>query len=413
MKTDKFMNQRIGWGSFLALSVLAGCSSGGSAPATSGAGSSPTAAPSASATATASPTPTPTPAVTANPSGFTITGPSPAATYAAFDGEIKSFMRQYGIRAGQLAVAKGGHVLYSHAYTNSTDPTYMITLPTSIMRVSSNSKALVTAAMTMLFAENKVTPSTPVWSFLGIARPLLPSQTPDARAGQITVQELIDHTAGLGGSSSSDPEFNMYEIEGAAGNSGPLTEAQYAAYLYGQPLNSNPGSTMVYSNDGYFLLQEVIQKATGENYMTWVDANVLAPIGITDAIVSATALSGKRSNETTCDDPFTGPSVLFPKQSLIVPDCYGGITVYEIDPGSTSISISAQSLASFAGHYDVYGLGPRAAGYAREGSFVGSVSWMESLNDGYDFAFSFNRRVDQNGNIFSITPLTQYFEQNI
>ncbi|MDQ2681089.1 MAG: hypothetical protein M3Y21_08730 [Candidatus Eremiobacteraeota bacterium] len=67
----------------------------------------------------------------------------------------------------------------------------------------------------------------------------------------------------------------------------------------------------------------------------------------------------------------------------------------------------------FAGNYNVYGLGPRLPGYAREGSYVGSISFMQTLNDGYDFAFSFNSRVDQNGNGFDISPLNQYFAQNI
>jgi CubicO group peptidase (beta-lactamase class C family) len=322
-------------------------------------------------------------------------------------------MQQFGIRAGQLAVGKGGAVVYSHAYTNTTDPTYAITQPTSIMRVSSNSKALVTAAMTILFAQNKVTPSTSLWSYLGISKPLLPSQTPDSRAGEITLQELIDHTAGLHDSSGSAPEFNMHSIEVQAGNSGPLTQAQFTAYLYGMPLGSDPGTAEVYSNDGYYLLARVIEKATGRNYLTWIDANVLAPIGVTDAVVTATAENGRRANETTCDDPESGPSVLGPQQAVTLPDCYGGISVYEVLDGPTSISISAQSLVKYAGHYNVYGLGGRAPGSDREGSFVGSVSWMESLADGYDFAFTFNSRVDRYGNLFDIVPLTQYFETNV
>jgi CubicO group peptidase (beta-lactamase class C family) len=322
-------------------------------------------------------------------------------------------MQQYGIRAGQLAIGKAGAIVYSHAYTNSTDPSYAITQPTSIMRVSSNSKAFVTGAMTILFAENLVSPSTPLWSYLGITQPLLASQTPDARASQITLAELIDHTAGFHDSSGSAPEFNMYAIERAAGNSGPLTKAQFTAYLFGQPLYSDPGTVETYSNEDYYLLARVIEKAVGEDYLTWVDANLLAPIGITDDVVTATAQSGRRPNEATCDDPSTGFSVLTPQQEATVPGCYGGITVYEVLDGPTSISVSAQSLAIYAGHYNVYGLGARAAGYAREGSFVGSLSWMESLSDGYDFAFTFNSRVDQNDNLIDVTPLTTYLETHV
>ncbi len=393
----------------------------GTATATPAPGSTPTASPHPTATptatptgsATATPTPAPSASPTANASGFTITGAAGPAKYAAFDGEIKSFMQQYGIRAGQLAVGKAGTIVYSHAYTNSTDPSYMITQPTSIMRISSNSKAFVTGAMTKLFAQGVLTPSTPLWSYLGVTQPLLGSQTPDPRAGQITLQELIDHTAGFHDSSGTAPEFNMYSIEQAAGNTGPLTKAQFTAYLYGQPLYSAPGTTDTYSNEDYYLLARVIEKAVGEDYLTWINANLLTPIGITDDVVTATAQSGKRANETTCDDPSTGYSVLTPQQANLVPACYGGVTVYEVLDGPTSISVSAQSLAMYAGHYNVYGLGARTAGYAREGSFVGSLSWMESLNDGYDFSFNFNSRVDQSDNLIDVTPLTTYLENNV
>jgi len=346
-------------------------------------------------------------------SGFTIAGSSAAARYSALDQQMKSFMQRYGIRAGQLAVGTGSTLLFSHAYTNSSDPSYMITLPTSIMRVSSISKALVTAAITKLYAANVISPSTLVYPYLGVTNPLLPTQTPDPNTNAITVQELVDHTAGLHDSSASAPEFNMYSIERAAGLNGPLSKDQFTAYLYGAPLSSVPGTREVYSNDGYYLLARVIEKATGQNYINWIDANVLAPIGITDAVITATAASARRPNEVQCDDPATGPSVLTPQQDTIVPDCYGGITYYEILDGPTSLSISAQSLVRYAGTYNTYGLGARQPGYAREGSFVGSISWMEALGDGDNFVFTFNSRVDQNGNAFDISPLTKYFETNV
>jgi CubicO group peptidase (beta-lactamase class C family) len=347
-------------------------------------------------------------------SGFTIKrGPAGPAQWDAFDDKMRAFMRQNGIRAGQLAVATAGTVVYSHAYTNAMDPSYVITQPTSIMRVSSNSKALVTAAITKLYAAGTISPSTLAYPYLGVTKPLLASQTPDPRSNQITVDELVNHTAGLPNSSGASPEFNMWTIERQANIDGPLSAAQFAAYLYGVPLTSNPGTTEVYSNDGYFLLQRIVEKATGQDYLTWVDAHVLAPVGIDDAVVTHTAADERRSNETTCDDPNTGPSVLKPVRAPIVPDCYGGISVYEILGGPTSISISAQSLAKFIGTYNVYGLGGRAPGYAREGSFVGSTSWMESLDNGYDFAFTFNARENRQQQYFDISSLTTYFESHI
>jgi CubicO group peptidase (beta-lactamase class C family) len=399
------------WALAIAIVLCAGCSSSGAPPSPTAAPTvapshAPTPAPTPTATATPTPTSTPTPA------GFTIMG-TPSTTYAKLDAEMQSFMQQNGIRAGQLSIGKAGTALFSHGYTNSIDPSYAIRQPTSIMRIASNSKALVTGAITKLYAAGTISPSTLVYPYLGVTQPLLSSQTPDPNANAITVQELVNHTAGLHNSDGSAPEFNMQSIEIAAGNIGPLTDAQFTAYLYGQPLYSVPGATAVYSNEGYYLLARVVEKATGQHYIDWINANLLEPIGIDDAVVSATALSGRRPNEVTYDDPSTGFSVLTPQAYNLVPDAYGGLYVSEVLDGPTTIAISAQSLAIYAGHYNVYGLGGHTPGTAREGSINGTSSWMESLPDGYDFSFIFNTRVDRKGNEFDMTPLTSYLEGNI
>ncbi len=174
----------------------------------------------------------PTPPPGPPPPPFVVTGASTgsAAKYKYLDATMRSFMQQYGIPAGQLAIADAGQVLFSHAYTNTAYTTY-ITEPTFIMRVASNSKALVCAAITELYAMHVLSPDIHVYSFLGVHAPLLPNQPGDPRAEAITIRELVAHTAGLSGADDTlSPEFNMWSIEVAAGNTGPLTDAQFTAY---------------------------------------------------------------------------------------------------------------------------------------------------------------------------------------
>jgi hypothetical protein len=71
-----------------------------------------------------------------------------------------------------------------------------------------------------------------------------------------------------------------------------------------------------------------------------------------------------------------------------------------------SVATSAQSLAIFAGYYNVYGLGPRNTGSTREGSFPGTHSWTESLKDVTDYALPFDTRVDGLGNQYAINTLS-------
>ncbi len=73
------------------------------------------------------------------------------------------------------------------------------------------------------------------------------------------------------------------------------------------------------------------------------------------------------------------------------------MSVMEVLDGPASIAISAQSLAVLAGTYNVYGLGGRRTGAERQGSWVGTSSWLESTTNGLDFSFIFDTRVNAEG----------------
>ena len=182
-------------------------------------------------------------------------------------------------------------------------------------------------------------------------------------------------------------------------------QAQFTAYLYGLRLSSAPGTAYVYSSDGYYLLARVIEKAVGENYLDWVDANVLAPVGVTDAVVSATAQGERRPNEVPYDDPNTGRSVLAPQQDVTLPDAYGGLTVFEDLDGASVDRHLRPVPGEVRRNLQRLRLGAHQRGYWRDGTLAGTRSWMESLGDGVDFAFIFNTRVDRSGAKFDVVPL--------
>ncbi len=98
---------------------------------------------------------------------------------------------------------------------------------------------LLTAAFSNLLAEGKLNGGERVYKYLGIKSPLLSSQTVDPRSNNIISLELAEHTAGLPGEGAGDPLFEMRDIEVALGAQ-PLTETQFAQYLYGTPLLSQP-----------------------------------------------------------------------------------------------------------------------------------------------------------------------------
>lgn len=303
---------------------------------------------------------------------------------------ISSWMKSNNIPAAQLAVRENGKLIISHAYTLKGSG-YKTVTTSNVFRLASISKMLVTAAYSQMLTEGKLTGNEYVFPYLGITAPLLTSETPSSLINTITVNELYEHTSGLPGSGVGDPLFEMRDIEVELGAE-PLSELQFAEYLYGVPLNSIPGEVYNYSNVGYFLLAMVVEKAAHQEYFGYIKKNLLKPLKMTNWTLSPTLESKASPNEITADDPYTGPSVfdLSPNAPLKPFNFEGGDIIWELTKGPTDLVTNATSVSNFIHTWDVYGLGARQYDYARDGCVPGVATWAESLNATIDFSILFN-----------------------
>jgi CubicO group peptidase (beta-lactamase class C family) len=311
--------------------------------------------------------------------------------YTNLDTIVENWMSTYDIHAAQLAVRSKGKLIFSHAYTKGS--AYSTVTTTNVFRLASISKMVETAAFTKLVSEGKLTGKERVFSYLGINAPLLASQKPDKRINKITVNELVAHTSGLPGSGDGDPLFQMRDIELKLGSE-PLTESQFAQYLYGVPLNSDPGATSVYSNVGYFLLSQVIARAANMSYVDYVQSEIIQPLGMTNWTLSPTSHKKVDRNEVFADAPYTGPSVFdLSTQPAQAPFNFeGGNIMWEVTAGPTDFVTNAESVSKFINTWNVYGTGGRAVDYARDGCIPGASTWAESRSANVDFALLFNKQ---------------------
>jgi CubicO group peptidase (beta-lactamase class C family) len=88
----------------------------------------------------------------------------------------------------------------------------------------------------------------------------------------ITVDNLLTHTAGGWAADDNDPMFH---------NNGWDQAKLISSTIDDVPLVSQPGTQWPYSNFGYCVLGRVIEQVTGQPYKAYVQANILAPYGIT------------------------------------------------------------------------------------------------------------------------------------
>ena len=111
-------------------------------------------------------------------------------------------------------------------------------------------------------------------------------EMPQYRA-PITVAMLLHHTSGI---------RDMLELGVYAGyeTAGSVSRAESLKLVMTQPdTNFVPGSQFRYSNSGYLLLSEIVERASGVPFAVYMKENVFAPMGMKRTMV----LTGARTTE--------------------------------------------------------------------------------------------------------------------
>ncbi len=230
-------------------------------------------------TATAAPTPEPTAAPAA----------APLPALAAYDDAIRAYMARVAAPAGVLAVVRDGRLVHHGTYGLLADGS--APHAASRWRVASVTKMWTASAVRTLVAQGRLSYGTTVYPLAGVT----PAGTADPRLARVTVQQLLDHSGGWDSSQSGDPMFDSRRIARSLGVASPPSLAQTAAYVFGRPLDFDPGSRSAYSNFGYGLLGLVIAKVTGLAY-----ADAVAKLVLSRAATTSMTLG--RSRERLSDE---------------------------------------------------------------------------------------------------------------
>ena len=138
--------------------------------------------------------------------------------------------------------------------------------PTTRYGIGSISKMLATTAIMQLVDQGKVGLDQPVVKYL----PQFTMRSPQYR--QITVRMLLNHTAGLPGTSYGDS---------ATTTPYPQYPQAVMANLAKSSLKTTPGAMSVYCNDCFTVAGEVVAAVSGMTYPAYVQRNIFAPLGMT------------------------------------------------------------------------------------------------------------------------------------
>jgi len=261
----------------------------------------------------------------------------------------------------------------------------------------------VEAAIQSLYNAGTLKTTTTVYPSLpGFSKPV------DSRSDTITVQQLLDHKGGYNddpvskGGSGFDPTYSMRTIATSMNLNHPCTKLDIARYMYGRPLDSNPGAEYHYSNYGYLLLTALIEHVTGMDYFQYLQKKILAPLGITEVAVCSTNAQQRPPNVAICEDEGMGLDPVNLTSQIPIPSVYGGDgQIKEVAVGCADLAVSANALTQFIHVNLVWGNGPRPQNnsnwlWARTGSTFGSsteaTSFSTGNGNGIDWAYCINTR---------------------
>ncbi|GEM84247.1 serine hydrolase domain-containing protein [Meiothermus hypogaeus] len=238
------------------------------------------------------------------PSGRPITSYS-AASLEPYDRVMQRLLERYQIPGAALAVAKDGRLVLSRGYGLADVRTKEPVQPDALFRLASLSKP-ITAVAVLHLGESLVSRGVypDLNSFLHekafdlVKMPPFGGQIADPRLKNITLRDLLQHSGGWHRGWAGDPMFRptLTDIARAMQRPERLSSQELIAFMMSRKLQFAPGSRSAYSNLGYAVLGQVIEKLSGQPYEVYVQS-MLQPLGIYSVRAGKTRLQDRLKGE--------------------------------------------------------------------------------------------------------------------
>lgn len=186
--------------------------------------------------------------------------------------EVVSAEADTGSYMGAVLVAKGDEILLDKGYGSANLEWGIANTPEAKFRIGSVTKQFTAASILLLAEQGRLTLDAPVKTYW----PTAPA-TWDA----ITVRHLLQHTSGIPNVTDFD-DFGTIKFL-------PTTRDDLIARFADAPLDFTPGEKWSYSNSGYLVLSAIVEEVSGQDYASFVDANIFQPLGMDDTAIDVTA----------------------------------------------------------------------------------------------------------------------------
>lgn len=200
-------------------------------------------------------------ALFASPAGATQVALD-ATTFDRIDSFVRQEMADAEIPGVAVAVVVGDQVAHSAGF-GVADGSGRAVTPDTPFVLASVSKAFTATAVLQLVEAGQVDLDAPVQRYLPWFR-----VADEQASAQITVRQLLHHTAGLSPMVAADEH-----------DDGALD--RFVHGLAQTPLVSAPGAEHHYTDAAYNILALIVQSVSGEPYDRYLGAHIFGPLGMT------------------------------------------------------------------------------------------------------------------------------------
>ncbi len=256
-----------------------------------------------------------------------------------------------------MLVRRDGRTAYARGYGMGSLELGVAISPQTVMDIGSTSKQFTAAAIWLLAQDGKLGLDDELQKHL----PELP------RLGApVTIRHILQHTSGW-------RDYNDLLVLGGASEEEATTATDAMAILGTQKAgNFAPGSWWTYSNTGFFLASQIVERVSGMSMRQFVSTRIFTPLGMTHS------------------DLFDDHNRIFRNKVPSYAPSDGGWRVAVANweqTGDGAVQTSVEDLARWDENFD----NPTVGG----GALVDSLQQPGHLNDGTPFTYAYGLMVDR------------------
>lgn len=353
----------------------------------------------------------------------------------AMEKSIQNFLNRYKIKGASVAVTKDGRLVYAKGFGFANEEEGEKVDPGNVFRLASVSKLITAVSVMRLVEEGKLSLEDKVFGPLGILNDSLYLQYKDPGVEEITVRHLLVHRAGWS-RYYGDPMFMPHIVARRMDVDLPVRTEDVIGYALTRKLNYKPGTRYSYSNLGYVILGEIIEKITGMDYEDYVQISLLHPLGIRDMQIGYGYYEQRAPREVKYYEASGNHEVLaFDSREKYASRVYGGNDIHllgaaggwigspadllrlcvAVDGFNTSPDIlmpgSIEQMTSTGnGRYDKIGWkgGDGHGTWWRTGTLTGTSALLVRQNNGINWVIVMNTTTWKKSRIHSETSRTMF-----